>query len=187
MFAERGLAGARVEDIAARAGVSKGTVYLYFPGKEELFIEAIRDKVARTLEGLASAAPAGPAPERLSRFLEAHWAHLRRPQFGSMYRLIMAELHQFPELTRFYADEVSGKVIGLLAEIVLEGVERGEFRSVDPFVTARIIVSQLVHHAVWTSRRELFPHLGARTDDELLQEMKAFVSAALLPPEAEAR
>ena len=184
VFAERGLAGARVDDIAARAGVSKGTVYLYFSGKEELFIEAIRDKVARTLEGLASAAPAGPSPERLHRFLDAHWAHLRRPQFGSLYRLIMAELHQFPELTRFYAEEVSGKVIGLLAEIVREGVERGEFRSVDPFVTARIIVSQLVHHAVWTSRRELFPHLGPRTDDELLQEMKAFVSAALLPPDA---
>ncbi len=184
VFAERGLARARVEDIAARAGVSKGTVYLYFSGKEELFIEAIRDKVARTLEGLASAAPAGPSTVRLDGFLEAHWAHLRRPQFASMYRLIMAELHQFPELTRFYAEEVSGKVIELLAGILGDGVERGEFRSVDPFVTARIIVSQLVQHAVWTSRRELFTHLGERTDEDLLLEMKDFVSAALLPPAA---
>jgi AcrR family transcriptional regulator len=181
VFAERGLAGARVEDIAARAGVSKGTVYLYFSGKEELFIEAIRDKLALTLEGLASAAPAGPSAARLSGFLDAHWAHLCKPRFAAMYRLIMAELHQFPELTRFYAEEVSGKVIGMLADIIREGVERGEFRSVDPFVAARIIVSQMVHHALWTSRRELFTHLGARTDDELLQEVKEFVSAALRP------
>ena len=90
-------------------------------------------------------------------------------------------------LVHVLRDQVQAAVLAQMDREVREGVERGEFRSVDPFVTARIIVSQLVHHAVWTSRRELFPHLGARTDDELLQEMKAFVSAALLPPEAEAR
>jgi AcrR family transcriptional regulator len=127
VFAERGLAGARVEDIAARAGVSKGTIYLYFDGKEELFIEAIRDRFARTLEDLASAPPADPAPARLSGFLDAYWSHLRRPNFGSMYRLIIAELHQFPELSRFYAEEVSGKVIALLADIIRDGVEQASF------------------------------------------------------------
>src|SRR5690349_8525416 len=79
VFAERGLAGARVEDIAVRAGVSKGTVYLYFDGKEELFREAIRDKVARLLEGLSAAAPPGEPVERVSRFIAEYWMHLRRP------------------------------------------------------------------------------------------------------------
>lgn len=182
VFTERGLAGARVEDIATRAGVSKGTVYLYFSGKEELFREAIRDKVARTLEGLASAAPAGPPVERLHRFIDAYWAHLRRPHFASLYRLIMAELHQFPELTRFYAEEVSGRTIGLLAELIGEGVARGSFRPMDPQVAARMIVSLLVQHAVWTSQPELFAHLGDRTDEELVEEIEAFMWAALLSP-----
>jgi AcrR family transcriptional regulator len=181
-FAERGLAGTRVEDIAARAGVSKGTLYLYFESKEELFREAIRDKVARTLEGLATAAEGRDPIQRLTRFIEAYWAHLRRPRFASMYRLVMAELHQFPELTRFYAEEVSGKVIDFLAELVLSGVESGGFRSVDPRVTARMIVSLLVQHAVWTSRRELFPHLDDRTDEMLVREIEDFIWRALLAP-----
>jgi len=185
VFAERGLAGARVEDIASRAGVSKGTVYLYFSGKEELFREAVQDKVTRTLEGLAAATPAGRPTERLHGFIQAYWTHLRRPHFASLYRLIMAELHQFPELTRFYAEEVSGRVIDLLAELIAEGVDSGAFRPTDPHVAARMIVSLLVQHAVWTSRRELFTHLGDRTDAELVGEVEDFMRRALLSPGTE--
>jgi AcrR family transcriptional regulator len=183
VFAERGLAGARMEDIAVRAGISKGTLYLYFTGKEELFQEAIRDKVALILEGLASAAPPGEPVLRLTRFIQAYWVHLRRPHFASLYRLIMAELHQFPELTRFYADEVSGRVIGLLGEIIRDGVRAGQFRTDDPVVTSRMIVGLLVQHAVWSSRRELFPHLGERTDRTLVKEMEEFILSALLAPD----
>lgn len=184
VFTERGLAGARMEDIAAAAGISKGTLYLYFSGKEELFQEAIREKVAQTLEGLASAAPPGEPVQRLTRFVEAYWTHLRRPQFASLYRLIMAELHQFPHLVRFYADEVSGRTIALLTELIREGVESGHFRDGDPQVTARMIVGLLVQHAVWASRRELFPHLGNRSDRTLMNEMDDFISSALIASDA---
>lgn len=185
VFAERGLAGARMDDIAARAGISKGTLYLYFSGKEELFQEAVREKVARILEGLASAAPPGEPVQRLIRFIEAYWVHLRRPHFGSLYRLLMAELHQFPELAHFYAHEVSGMVIGLLADILREGRGTSHFRAHDPLVTARMIVGLLVQHAVWTSQRDLFPHLGDRTDKALVREIEHFILQALLAPGVE--
>jgi AcrR family transcriptional regulator len=172
-----------MEDIAAAAGISKGTLYLYFSGKEELFEEAIRDKVARILEGLASATPPGEPVLRLTRFIEAYWKHLRRPQFASLYRLIMAELHQFPELVRFYADEASGRTIALLAEIIQDGVASGHFHSDDPDVTSRMIVGLLVQHAVWASRRELFPHLGDRSDKTLAKEMEDFILGALISPD----
>jgi len=187
VFAERGLAGARMEDIAARAGISKGTLYLYFSGKEELFQEAIRDRVAQILEGLSSAAPPGEPVQRLTRFIDAYWVHLRRPQFANLYRLIMAELNQFPELARFYADEVSGRVIGLLAEIIREGADAGQFRADDPQVAARMIVGLLVQHAIWSNRRELFPHLNDRPDQVLVQEVKGFILSALLMPGAVGR
>lgn len=187
VFAQHGLAGTRMEDIAAQAGISKGTLYLYFSGKEELFQEALRDKLARILEGLASAAPPGQPVARLTAFMEAYWLHLRRPHFASMYRLIMAELPKFPDLVRFYADEVSGRVIRLLAEIIREGVDAGEFRSTDPVVTSRMIVGLLVQHAVWSNRRELFPHLGDRGDDVLLDEVGSFVLSALHAPGATSR
>jgi len=180
VFANQGLAGARVEDIAARAGVSKGTVYLYFPGKEELFREAVRAKVRRTIEELSLAAPAGGDPlVRLTRFIETYWAQLRRKDFGQFYRLVLSELHQFPELSRFYAEEVSGRVIDLTSEIVGEGVASGVFRDVEPGTAARMVVAVLAHHAVWTSRREIFPHLGKRSDEELVNEIKDFLFSAL--------
>jgi len=182
VFTERGLAGARMEDIAGAAGISKGTLYLYFSGKEELFQEAIREKVAQVLEGLASAAPPGEPVLRLTRFIEAYWTHLRRPQFASLYRLIMAELHQFPDLVRFYANEASGHTIGLLAEIIEDGIREGAFRSDEPQVTSRMIVGLLVQHAVWASHRELFPHLGNRNDKTLAKEMEDFILASLLNP-----
>ncbi len=183
VFADQGLAGARVEDIAARAGVSKGTVYLYFPGKEELFREAVRANVRRTLESLASAAPPGEPVERLTRFIDAYWAHLRKKDFGQFYRLVLAELHQFPELSRFYANEVSGRITDLSTEIVADGVASGVFRDVEASTAARMIVAVLTHHAVWASRRELFPHLGKRSDEELVSEIKDFLFSALLPRE----
>lgn len=180
VFAEHGLAGTRVEDIAEAAGVSKGTLYLYFKGKEDLFKEAVRAQVRRTLEGLSAAAPPGEAHGRLERFMDAYWAYLRRPSFGRMYRLLLAELQQFPELSRFYTKEVSGKVLVLSNEIIADGMAQGTFCSVDPAVTSRMIIGLMVQHAVWMSHRELFPHVGARTDAELLSEIKDFVFSALV-------
>lgn len=174
-----------MEDIAARAGISKGTLYLYFSGKEDLFQEAIREKVRATLAGLASAAPPGEPVLRLTRFIDAYWDHLRRPHFASLYRLIMAELHQFPELTRFFAKEVSGRVMDLLAEIIRDGVATEAFHSEEPAVTARMIVGLLVQHAVWASQRQLFAHLGKRSDTALVTEMKDFIFGALVAPGAD--
>ncbi len=184
IFAEHGMARARVEDIAARAGVSKGTVYLYFEGKDDLFREAILDKVARTLEALEAAAPGGDPATRIQGFIDTYWKLLRRPTFGGMYRLLLAELPQFPEFSRFYGEEVSGKVIALAAEMVREGVESGQFREVDPSVAGRMIVGLIVQHAVWSSQPALFPRVGGRSDDELGREIKEFLMAALLTQQA---
>ena len=186
VFADRGLAGARVEDIAAAAGISKGTLYLYFKGKEELFKEAVRAQLRRILEGLSAAAPPGEPAARLARFMEAYWSHLRRPAFGKLYRLVLGELHQFPELRRFYSEEVSGRVMALTGEIVSAGVASGTFREVDPAVASRMVVGLMIQHAVWLSQRDLFPHLGRRADEQLLGDIKDFVFAALMRPEDQA-
>jgi AcrR family transcriptional regulator len=182
VFSEHGLARARVEDIAARAGVSKGTVYLYFDSKEELFREAVRDRTARAIETLEAAAPPGDPVARIQRFIDAYWKHLRGPMFGGMYRLILAELPRFPEFTQFYGEEVSGKVISLAAEIVREGQEQGRLRGADPMVAARMIVGLIVQHAIWTSQPTLFPRIGNRSDAELGSEITDFLMAALLNP-----
>jgi AcrR family transcriptional regulator len=179
VFADDGLAGARVSDIAARAGISKGTLYLYFNSKEELFREAIRTRVANLLASLSSAAPPGEPKERLARFIDALWSDLQCPRFAKLHRLIQAELHHFPELARFYATEISGKVTSLIAEIVAEGVEAGVFRDVEPYVAARMVMGLLVQHAVWAHRREIYSHLRGRNEEVLVEEVRDFVFHAL--------
>lgn len=180
VFADEGLAGARVEDIAARAGVSKGTLYLYFSSKDEVFREALRLKTRRILEGLTLASTPGDPAERLGRLVDAYWAYLRKPSFMRYYRLLLAELGQFPELMRFYSEEVSGRINGLVAGIIREGVAAGTFRDEPPDVVARMLIGLLIQHAVWAGSRELFPHLGDRSDEDLLREIKDFLFDALL-------
>jgi AcrR family transcriptional regulator len=184
VFAEQGLAGARVEDIAAQAGVSKGTLYLYFPSKDEVFREALRLKTRRILEGLTVASTPGDPAERLARLVDAYWAYLRQPSFMRYYRLLLAELDQFPELMRFYSEEVSGRIHELVAGIIREGVAKGTFKNEPPEVVARMLIGLLIQHAVWTGSRELFPHLGGRSDEDLVNEIKDFLFDALMAPGA---
>src|SRR6476661_3924562 len=104
VFAERGLSDARLEDIAKRAGVSKGTIYLYFPNKEELFREMVRDIVVGQLEiaeRMVNESTAS-ATETLVAFMRKHWAKIRSAEFEPLFRLVHAEIHHFPDLAKFY-------------------------------------------------------------------------------------
>src|ERR1043166_7714001 len=99
VFAERGLAASRLDDIARRAGVSKGTIYSYFPNKEALFREVIRSTVVSQIESgerdFESATTS--ATESLERHMRRHWAFIRSPKFAPIFRLIYAEISQQPD------------------------------------------------------------------------------------------
>src|SRR5438477_4050048 len=98
VFAERGLAAARIDDIAKRAGLSKGTIYLYFPNKEELFREVVRQTVIAQIERRERefGATKASATDALKEFMRAHWAFIRSPAFAPLFRLIHAEIHNYP-------------------------------------------------------------------------------------------
>src|SRR3954469_14828417 len=100
VFAEHGLSAARLEDIAKRAGLSKGTIYLYFPNKEALFREVVRHTVVTQLEeGERRFADAeGTATTALTEFMRSYWKFIRSSQFAPLFRLIHAEIHNFPDL-----------------------------------------------------------------------------------------
>jgi TetR/AcrR family transcriptional regulator len=182
VFGEQGLAGARLEEIAARAGVSKGTIYLYFPNKDELFREMVRQRVGRAVAGLTSAVgEGGTASEQLRRMMEVLWRYLRDPEFECIYRLVIGELHQFPDLARFYSEEVSGRVTRVLADVIERGVAEREFGEVDPEVAARMLAALLNKHAVWCGRREIFSQLVPATDEQVLHEIGQFYFRALRP------
>lgn len=181
VFRAAGLAGARIEDIAERAGLSKGTVYHYFPSKDHLFRELIRQTVRDVTVGALPDGTQGGPRELLSAFMHGLWAYMRTPRFGAVYRLVQGELHQFPELAEFYAREVAGQTARFAGEMVRRGTAAGEFRQVDPDAAGRMLLAMFTQHAVWCGRRELFTHLAGRSDEQVLADLEDFFFHALAP------
>jgi AcrR family transcriptional regulator len=181
VFADQGLAGARIDDIAARAGLSKGTVYHYFPGKDALFRELVRQIVRDNTVGIVAADADGPARDLLRAFIRGLWAWVRTPEFDALYRLVLGELRQFPDLSRFYADEIAGRTVEHVAALVQRGISAGEFHAVDAPAAGRALVALLTQNALWVSRPEVFPHAAWRSDEQVLAEVEEFFFAALAP------
>lgn len=151
VFAEKGFAAARMEDIAARAGAAKGTIYLYFPSKEAVFEALVRSAVVPNLERAeALAAAHSGAIEPLLRQLMAVLVEvIRDSRLVVLPRLLIGELYKFPELARFYRREVIERGLGLIARLHRQGVERGEFRPQDSEAVARLVVAPVLLMAVW--------------------------------------
>jgi AcrR family transcriptional regulator len=183
-FGERGLANARLDDIAKRAGVAKGTIYLYFPTKDDLFRAMVRHIAGRAIGDfeLQMAADAkSAAPVRIRHYVEAMWEHLRSPTFAVLYRLTMGELPDFPDLMRFYIRETAERTLKICAGILRGGVERGEFRRLDPDATARMIHAIVIKHAVWCAHRREMRFVAAASDAHVLRDMHDFIHHALRP------
>lgn len=180
VFAECGVAAARLEDIGKRAGVSKATIYLYFPNKEALFREVIRSTVVSAIESGERAVEAfsGSATQVFVEYMRGYWAFIRAPRFTPIFRLVHAELAQYPDLARFYADEVVNRSHRLIASIVKRGIDQGEFREVDPLVAARMLSAPFVLHGIWCRHRDAFTWMR-KSDADVLEDLIEFNLGAI--------
>lgn len=156
LFAERGFAVARLEDVAARAGISKGTLYLYFPNKEELFKAVVRDAVVATIDEAERLAGSftGSSFALLETVVRRLAARIVGTRAGVIPKLIVAEAGNFPELARFYHDEVARRGFATVAAVLRRGMERGEFRPVDARAMVPVIIGPLLLAALWKSTFE---------------------------------
>ena len=132
LFVEKGFAATRSEEVASRAGVSKGTLYLYYPSKEDLLKEVVRQNVVNQIvEGIDLIRQhEGPTSELLARVLRLWWQRVGETRASGILKLMMSEVRNFPEIAQFYIDEVTTPCDRMLAEIVERGIARGEFRQV---------------------------------------------------------
>lgn len=153
VFAERGFAAARLDDVAARAGVSKGTLYLYFPSKEDLFKAVIRAAILPNLERAERmiAEVPGPSFALLERLLAMVAELIATTRAAIIPKLVIAEAGNFPELAAFYHREVIQRGFGLLANLLARGVARGEFRPMNIDHAVCLIAAPLLMSAVWRS------------------------------------
>jgi AcrR family transcriptional regulator len=164
VFAEKGFAAARMEDIAARAGAAKGTVYLYYPSKEAVFEALVRTLVVPNLDlaEAAAAAHTGPVAPLLRRAAPFLARIIRDGRLVVLPRLLIGELHKFPELARFYKANVADRALALIARLHRQGVASGEFRPQDSEAVARLVVAPVLMMAVW--RAVFAPHEAEPSD-----------------------
>lgn len=133
LFVEKGLAATRTEEVAKLAGVSKGTLYLYYPSKDELFKAVIEAYLTQVIvEGSEIAEQFdGSTSDLLHLLAHTWWKRVGESKASGLIVLIIAEAHKFPELAQFYVDEVVAPCHVLLARVVQRGIDRGEFRAMD--------------------------------------------------------
>lgn len=145
LFVEKGFAATRSEEVAHRAGVSKGTLYLYYPSKEELFKAVVRHNLTPILGvgGDLVDSFEGPTSELLVRLVERWWDDVGHTPAAGIFKLILAEGHNFPDLVDFQVQEVVLPSRALVRRAVLRGIERGEFRAVDPEAVVHALIAPL--------------------------------------------
>ncbi|HXY18723.1 MAG TPA: TetR/AcrR family transcriptional regulator [Gemmatimonadales bacterium] len=173
-FVEHGYAATRLEEVARRAGVTKGTLYIYFASKEALFKEVVRANVVpmlATAEQLAADRSADP--ESLLRQMVADWWRAMGPAgLGGIPKLVMSEAENFPELAQFWYGEVVLRGRRVFAQVLARGIEAGRFRSVDVDLAVRMILAPVLMAAIWkhsfhACEKESFavePYLGTVVD-----------------------
>ena len=110
---------------------------------------------------------AGSATEVLTRAPRV-LVFIRSAKFAPLFRLIHAEIQNFPDLARFYAEEVVSRRLRLIASVIERGIESGEFRRVDPLSAARILAAPFVIHGLWCTHRDCFSSVATKSDDEVL-------------------
>ena len=130
VFAEKGFAAAKLDEIAKRAGVSKGTLYLYFEDKEQLFRAVVRDTVVPNVENLRSALlqTGLPFADLIRMFLARFVDITNRVPVGSVAKMVISESRNFPELAKVWHDEVVSKALGTVTALIETAQARGEVR-----------------------------------------------------------
>jgi AcrR family transcriptional regulator len=164
VFGEKGFAGARLEEIAARAGVSKGTLYLYFETKADIFRAVVREAVTPNIEAV-EATILGldlPVADLLRLFLPRFAAMVTATPVGTVVKMVVGESRNFPELARVWHDDVVDKAISILATMIARAQAKGEIRPGDPRIHAFSIMGPMLMGVLW---RETFTPVGAPAVD----------------------
>ena len=163
-FCEKGFAATRVEDIAVRADVGKGTIYLNFKDKQALFEELIRSTLGAHIDRLQSRhVNAGQSVrETLESFAIPSIEAARAGRVGELMRLMIAESGRFPHLAEFYYREVVERAMQAIRRLALEAGTRGEMPGDQLVRYPQILAAPLVVALLWSALFERFAPLDAR-------------------------
>ena len=151
LFVEKGFAATRVEEVAARAGVSKGTLFLYFPSKEDLFKAVVRENVVHPVtQGAQEIAQfQGSTGELLEWMMLQWWRRYGATKASGISKLVMSEATNFPDLAAFYRQEVIEPGQALVRSVLQRGIHQGEFRPVDVELALHSVMAPVLFLVMW--------------------------------------
>ena len=151
LFVERGYAATRLDDVAARAGVSKGTLYLYFASKEDLFRAVVRENLVPVLDEAEQVIDsyAGHSADLLRDFIQGWWQRIGDTPLSGLTKLMMAESGNFPEVAKCYHDEIISRSDALIIRMLERGMARGEFRRVNAAQAHLVVVAPVLMLMLW--------------------------------------
>jgi TetR/AcrR family transcriptional regulator len=151
LFVEKGFAATRVEEVARRAGVSKGTLFLYFSSKEELFKAVVRENLSGRFAQWNDEFDRfeGSTRDMLRYGLFNWWERIGSTKASGIPKLMMSEAHNFPELAKFYQTEVIQPGNTLIERILQRGVASGEFRPMDLTYGVYLVLAPMLFLAMW--------------------------------------
>ena len=151
LFVEKGFAATRVDEVAQRAGVSKGTLFLYFPSKEELFKAVVRENISGRFAEWAEVLQTyqGSSADLLRLAMTQWWERIGSTRASGIPKLVMSEAGNFPELVQFFHDEVVEPGNQLIRQILQRGVTRGEFRPLDPVYGVYSVIAPMLFLSMW--------------------------------------
>jgi AcrR family transcriptional regulator len=175
-FAAHGYAGTRLEDVAARARVSKGLPYLYFKTKEELFKAVVRSVITAHFDVIREQMEKTEMP--VEAFLKGPFLSFIQELVTSkrafIARLLIAEGHKHPELTKFYYEQVVSRGIETLTRLIERGIERGEFKPTPLRDYPQLLIAPMLTAVIWRGLFERYRHLDTdgllRTNIELITD-----------------
>lgn len=145
LFIHNGLAATRMEDVAKDAGVSKGTLYLYYPSKDDLFKAVVQAYLSEVIVEGSSLFDLheGSTSELLHRLAQTWWTRVGSAKASGLIVLIMSEITAYPDLAQFYLNEVVAPTHFLLRRVIERGIERGEFRALDVTSVVHALISPI--------------------------------------------
>jgi len=185
LFVEKGYAATRLDEVAARAGVSKGTLYLYFDSKEALFKAVITEGIVPVMargESLYEELKDDPVA-LLRAILDGWWEMIGATELAGVPKLMIAEARNFPDLARFYYDEVISRGRAVVSAALELGIERGLIRPVDVAAAVQVLMAPLLLLSIWRTSFSVCDSEACRPENYLPTYFDLILNGLLVQPQ----
>lgn len=174
LFAEKGFAATRMTDVAKKAGISKGTLYLYFENKEAIFRKAVQEILIPIIEEKREFVEnyTGSASELLANMLREWWKTMSDRRLSAIPKIITSESGNFPEMAKFFTQAVVSRSREMIARVIEYGINSGEFKPCNPVTASRLVSAPLVYNVIWMHSLKVYDEYTtdhSRSDEEFLE------------------